>query len=418
MIKDYLIGVKREVNELNVYPRELEININYPTVIIGPRRSGKSFYLYYLIKKLNLKEEDYLFVNFEDYEVRNINPMDIINEHIEIYKKEPEYIFLDEVQSLNNWENFLYSLVERKKYKIIVTGSSSKLLSKEIATNLRGRFIDKILLPLSFREYLLFKKINIKEPLYNREISKIEGYLYDYIKNGGFPDIVLEKISKKEFVKEYINVVLYKDFIERYKIENTEVARFLLYSLIQSNGNILSINKIYKQLKQITEVSNKTIRKYIYLLPETLSIFLLRKFSYSIKKSYLSKPKVYLSDTSLDLEENGIGRKMENIVFLEFIRKGLMDNIYYFQTNEYEIDFLIKENNEITKLINVTYANNYDEIDKREIRSLIHGYDLFKEHNPELIIITWDYEDEKEISWFNKKGKIKFIPLWKWLLNI
>ncbi|BBL45346.1 AAA+ superfamily ATPase [Nanobdella aerobiophila] len=413
MIEDYLIGVKREINELNIYPRELEIDVEYPIAIIGPRRSGKSFYLYYLIKKLNLKEDDYLFVNFEEYEIKNVNFLDIINKHIEIYKKEPKYIFLDEIQNLNNWQDFLYSLVERKKYKIIITGSSSKLLSKEVATNLRGRFISKILLPLSFREYLSFKKVNIIRPLYDKEISKIKGYLYDYLKNGGFPDIILEKVNKKEFIKEYIDILLYKDFIERYKIENIEVARFLLYALIQSNSKILSVNKIYNQLKQITRVSNKTVRKYIYLFPETLSIFLLKKFSYSIKKTYLSQPKIYLSDISLDQEENGIGRKMENIVFLEFIRQNLIDNIYYFHTNEgYEIDFLIKEGNNIKQLIQVSYINNYDEIDKREIRSLLKGYNLF--NKPELLIITWDYEDTKIIDNVN----IKFIPLYKWLLNI
>ncbi len=419
MLKDYLVEVKEDVKSLKILPRELEVSTNFPVAIVGPRRAGKTFYLYYLIKSLNLKNEDYLFVNFEDYEVKREDPARIIPVHIEVYKKEPKFLFLDEIQSLDNWQNFLYSLAERKKYCIFATGSSSKLLSKEVSSFLRGRFLSKLLLPLSFREYLVFKGTN-PEVLSRREISKIKGFLEEYLKNGGFPEVVLGLIKKKVFVKEYINVLTYKDFIERYGIENPEVAEFLIYSLIQSNTSKLSVNRIYKQLKQITKVSNKTIRKYVFLLPETFFIFLFRKFSFSIKKTYLTQPKIYLCDTSLDYEENGIGKKMENAVFLELVRKNLEPNkdLFYFQTKEgYEVDFLIKEENKIKQLIQVTYATDFDEVDKREIRALIHAYELFKVYRPKLIVITWDYEDEKVVSWFNKKAKITFVPLWKWVLS-
>ena len=113
---------------------------------------------------------------------------------------------------------------------------------------------------------------------------------------------------------------------------------------------------------------------------------------------------------------------MENLVAIELLRRKSYFNpkmeIYYFKTHEgYEIDFLIKEKLRITKLIQVTYANSFDEIDEREIRTLLKARELFGEHKPELLVITWDYEDEREISWFGKKGKIKFIPLWKWVLE-
>ncbi len=419
MLKDYLVEVKEDIKDLKVLPRDLEVSTNFPVVIVGPRRAGKTFYLYYLIKNLNLKNEDYLFVNFEDYEVKIEDPTKIIPLHIEIYKKEPKFLFLDEIQSMDNWQNFLYSLAERKKYCIFATGSSSKLLSKEVSSFLRGRFLNRLLLPLSFREYMVFKGTN-SDTVSQRGISKIKGLLEEYLRSGGFPEVVLGLIKKKAFVKEYINVIIYKDFIERYNIENPEVAEFLIYSLIQSNTSKISVNKIHKQLKQITKVSNKTIRKYVFLLPETFFVFLCRKFSFSIKKTYLSQPKIYLCDTSLDYDENGIGKKMENAVFLELVRKTLEPNkdLFYFQTKEgYEVDFLIKEEGKIKRLIQVTHANNFDEIDKREIRALIHAHELFKTYRPELIVITWDYEDEKIVSWFNKKAKITFVPLWKWLLG-
>ena len=286
-------------------------------------------------------------------------------------------------------------------------------MSKEISTYLRGRVLSKILLPLSFREFLKLKKCSFKGVLSSREEAKIKGLLDDYLNTGGFPDVVLGKISKEEFVREYLDVLLFRDFVERFKLENIEAARFLIYSVVQSVGSKISVNKLYRQVKQIERVDRKTVGKYLALLPETLFVFLLRKFSFSTKKSLLSLPKPYIADVAF-LE--GTGKKMENLVFLELLRKG-HEEIFYFQTKEgHEVDFVIKEGLRVKKLIQVTYANNFDEIDKREIRALLHAGNLFKSHKPELIIITWDYEDEKEISWFGKRGRIKFLPLWKWLL--
>jgi len=111
---------------------------------------------------------------------------------------------------------------------------------------------------------------------------------------------------------------------------------------------------------------------------------------------------------------------MENLVFLHLRRKYRENrNIFYLKTKEnYEVDFVVKEGNRISKLIQVTYANSFDEISPREYRSLLHINELFKSDKPELIMITWDYEDEKKLSWFGKEGTIKFVPLWRWLLEI
>ncbi len=417
MLRDYLIEIKRDISELRVYPRDIDVNVNYPLAIVGPRRAGKSFFLFHLIKTLNLNEEDYLYVNFEDYEVKTTDPSQLLPTHFEIYRREPKYLFLDEVQSIKNWSHFVYSLVERKKYRVILSGSSSKLLSKEVASFLRGRFLSKLLLPLSFSEFLTFRNVMLDEILSRKDISIVRGYLMEYLKNGGFPEIVLGIIRKKDFVRQYLDVVLYRDFVERFNIENPEAAKFILYSLIQSNASKISSNKIYNQLRQITKVSNKTVRKYLSLFQDTLVIFFTKKFHYSAKKTHLSQPKIYLCDLSLELEEDGTGRKMENVVFLNLIRRD--QEPFYFETHEgYEVDFLIKNGFRIKQLIQVTYASSFDEIEHREIRALLHAYDVLKEHKPELLVITWDYEDTREIRWFGKSGKIRFVPLWKWLLKI
>jgi len=118
-----------------------------------------------------------------------------------------------------------------------------------------------------------------------------------------------------------------------------------------------------------------------------------------------------------------LGKLMENAVAIDFLRRKSYFNpnleIFYFKTQEgYEVDFLIKGRTRIEQLVQVSYANSFDEIDKREIRALLKAGELFKEHNPKLIVITWDYEDERELSWFGKRGVIKFVPLWRWLLKL
>ncbi|BFI73525.1 uncharacterized ATPase, AAA superfamily [Nanoarchaeota archaeon] len=422
-IKTYLVTKKEDIKNINVKPRLKEINITKDFIhsIIGPRRSGKSFYLYYLIKKLNLKEEDYLFVNFEDY-VDFKDPFDFLIYHKEIYGKDPEYLFFDEIQNLNNWEKFVYTLYESKRYYIFITGSSSKLLSKEIATSLRGRSISINIYPLSFKEIFFYENVENKKLYSIYEEGKIRNIVNKYIYSQ-FPDIIFNNINPSDFFKIYLDLIVYKDIIDRYGIKNRYALELFIKSAITSFTKEFSIRKLFNTLRsQNIKVSKNLLYNFQKILEDIQIFFFLRNYSKSLRKLELSIPKIHLVDPGLYnyIIEKDIGKTLENIVFLEFIKNGLEinKNIFYFENNNYEIDFLIKEGNRITKLINVSYVNNFDEIDKREIRSLIHSYELFKEHNPELIIITWDYEDEKEISWFNKKGKIKFIPLYKWLLNI
>ena len=321
----YFVDKKEDIRRQEVVRRLIDVkpSKDFVNAVIGPRRAGKTFFLYDTINRLGLKDEDFLFINFEDDEIKNLPRSDVvrcIQKHTELYGKEPGYLFFDEIQNLDGWQSFVYSLVEKKRYFIFITGSSSKLLSREVATMLRGRSLNITVFPFSFKEYLTTKGFRIKKMFSSIEEGKIKNYLKTYLKTGGFPQVVLEKIDKKTFFREYLNVVLYRDLVERYKIESPEVARLLIYSVIQSFAKEYSINKIYKQLKQKIEVSNKTLYQYSSYLEEILFSFLLRRFSFSYKKSLLSIPKVYINDTgiasNLGFSED-IGRLMENLVFLE-----------------------------------------------------------------------------------------------------
>jgi predicted AAA+ superfamily ATPase len=425
-MKKYLVDKKEDIKKLEVVEREVGIkpNKDMAIAIIGPRRAGKTFACYYLIKKWNLKDEDYLFVNFEDDEVKRKNREEVVRcvqTHAEIYGKEPEFIFLDEIQNLKDWESFVYSLVEKKRYFIFLTGLSSKLLSKEVATQLRGRSLNYAIFPFSFKEFLISKKFQLNEVYSSIEEAKLKNFLNEYLQKGGFPLVVLGKIDEKTFAREYVDVVLYKDIVERFKIENVDAARFLLYSLLESFSKEFSINKVYKTMKEKgMEVSNKVLYSYASYIQEAFFSFFVKKFYYSYRKSELSIPKVYVNDIGIannfsrhQFMEN-VGRLMENLVFIELKKQelsNLIERIYYFKDTQNEVDFVVKRGLEIDQLIQVTYVSGKDEIDKREIKGLLKASESLNCSN--LLVITWDYEDEMNVN--NKK--IVFKPLWKWLLQ-
>jgi len=425
-LKQYLLDKKKEIKDLEVREREGEIvrTKSFATAIIGPRRAGKSFFIFHTIKKEKLKDSSYIYVNFEDDEVRGAKreeKVKLIDYHIEEYKQEPIFVFLDEIQSLEGWESFLYSLIEKKRYHILVSGSNSRFLSKEIATQLRGRALTKAIFPFNFREYLKLKNFHLAEHLSSYEISKLKGYLKDYLMFSGFPSLLLENIKPKQFLSDYLDVVIFRDLVERYNIENLFVMRFLMRRAIAQFANELSINKIYNELKsEGIKVGKSVLYSYFSYLEDVMFSFLLRKFSFSEKQSILSVPKIYLCDHGFPnflistKSSEDFGRLMENSVLLE-LKKSELENknlsIFYFRSNGGEVDFVVKESLEVKQLVQVTYANSRDEIENREIKSLIKAAELLK--CKDLVVITWDYDEEEQIE----GRKVKFIPLWKWFLQ-
>lgn len=425
-ILKYMVDKKETLNNLEVLPREIEIKPtkNFIVSIIGPRRAGKTYSLYNLIlNELELKPEEFIFMDFEDAQLVGIDLEDIlevVNVHQEEYGKKPKYIFLDEVQNVENWSRAVRSLFETKNYFIFISGSSSKLLSKELSTSLRGRAITYSILPFSFREYLSYKNFEFKKTYTTSEENKIKNHLRNYLKNGGFPDIIIEEELADKFFDEYIDLVVFRDLIERYNIKNVFGVRFLIKSLVSSFAKEFSIHKIFNDFKsQDIEISKKTLYNYLSYLEDSFFSFSLKKFSYSEKTSELSISKAFINDTGLvnyvlvNFSEN-IGRLMENCVFLKLLRKKHNKpklELFYWRDKGKEVDFVVKKGKKINKLIQVCYSVENEDTKEREIKNLLKASNELK--CKELAIITWDYENlEKE------NGKeIKFIPLWKWLLG-
>jgi len=424
-MKRYLVDKKEDIRRLKVVSRDISFPVtrNFIISVIGPRRAGKTFSLYDLIlNKHKLKDEDYVFINFEDEQVNQFSRKEIIrlvSYHHEIYGIEPKFIFLDEVQNFENWERFVYTVFEKKRYYIFITGSSSKFLSKEIATQLRGRSISTLILPFSFKEFLFVKKIMLEKFVSTFKENKIKNLLRFYLRDGGFPDLIFTQIDRKKFFRDYIDLVIFRDVIERFRIRGSYLIKILIAHMLSSFSSEFSVNKVFNTLKsQGIKVSKKTLYSHGSALEDVMFCFFLRKFSFSPRRVMLSIPKIYFNDTGLvssmltDFEEN-VGKLMENLVFLELKKKeekGEIRVLHYWKDYQgNEVDFFCKDKNPL--LIQVTYASSKDEIEKREIKALIKASQQLK--CKKLLIITWDYEDVFTVG----GKKIKCVPFWKWLLS-
>jgi predicted AAA+ superfamily ATPase len=418
-IVDYLKEYESFKPELVERELSLPSDSSFVISVIGPRRAGKTYYLFQLSEEMS----DYIYLNFEDsrlYGVKYTDLRDILRIFIEIYGKEPINLLLDEIQNVKNWEIIVRELHDLKRYRMFLTGSSSKLLSKEIATQLRGRTLSYLLLPFSFREYSKAKGLKTEKYMSRDASAGLKHYLREYIEFGGFPEVVLSKDREKlKILKEYAELILFRDFIERHQIRNVALARVLHSFTIQNFTTEISINALFNRVKSMgVRVSKNTVFDYLSKLEDTAFFFFLRKYSEKphLRESYPKK--VYLCDTGLTKtqrfsEDNG--KLMENIVFLELQRKTnsnpLLEVFYWKDYQQREVDFIIKEGTQINQLIQVTHELT-EENEKREIRSLLKASRELNCDN--LLMITWDQdEDVKE-----EEKKIKVTQLWKWLIRL
>src|SRR3989338_6632160 len=414
-IKEYLLDFqKKELPEL--VNRELKIEHSKKIKsVIGPRRAGKTYFMYQEMKKAlkaGKKKENILFLNFEDPRLIDINfkeIREIIKLHWQLYPKSNPSIFIDEPQNINKWELGVRALYD-EGFDLYLSGSSSKLLSKEIATSLRGRTLSYLILPFSFKEFLKMKKsIFDISTLSSKEKSILLSFLDEYLEFGGFPEVILEenKENKIKTLKEYLDMIIYKDIVERYNVKNTKLIKWLINSLITSFSKEFSVHKIYLTLKSKgVKVSKNTLYSYLSMLEDSFFAFFAQKFNYSIRNREFSVDKAYLCDIGfaklLEVSRDK-GKKMENAVFLELERKkkSLTEIACWKNAQQEEVDFVVKQGRKVRQIIQV--CCNIEDLDakKREIRALIKASKELK--CKDLLVIT----EDKEVEEIIKKKKIK-----------
>ena len=405
------------------------LNLNKIISFIGVRRSGKTSFLYqimnYLIEKESIDRNNLIYINFEDDRLFPLEggELDSILEDyksvVDYNEEQNIYLFLDEVQNIENWSRWVRRLQDTKKnLKIVVTGSSAKLLSREIATELSGRTISQEVFPLSFKEFLFFNNFeyDIKSLKFSSKKGEILKLFDKFVKNGGFPEVVLDDTNKQIVLQGYFDSIFYKDLVLRHNIKSIKMFEDFLRLLIANVSNRVSLSKLENTLKSLGyKVSKSTLSEYLHYAREVYFIFNIPVYSFKIKDLLLYPKKIYSIDVGLNdsvsvKSSENVGNVFENVVYLELLRRGY--DIYYFiSKNNLECDFVIKEDLKYTKALQVSFDVSNEDTKKREIKALISTLkelDLGKG-----VILTYDYFGEEEI--YGKK--IDYIPIWYWLLS-
>lgn len=417
----------REFRIPKTLPRDVNINldIDFILTVTGPRRAGKTYLCFQTIHHLlknDISKENILYINFEDEKLigadaNDLNTLlDTYYELSDINNNQKIYLFLDEIQNVKNWDVWIRRIHDTEQnIKIVLTGSSSKLLSKEISTKLRGRVINTEIYPLSFKEFLIWKNVNydIKTISYGKEKTKIKKYFSSFLKEGGYPATISLDSFKETVLQGYYESMIFKDVVERYRIKNVKKLRVLASLLFDSVTKDISYTKLANKLKSLGfSLSNDTVIEHISYFEEAYLFFQNLKYEYSINKQLGAIKKIYCIDNGLLNAvsfkfSDDIGKLMENLVFIELKRRH---KDTYYHRNAYECDFLIKEKNKVVNAIQVTEQLDDNNI-KREINGLVEAMDVYNLKTG--TIITFDMNDEKTIE----DKTVKIIPMWKWLLE-
>jgi predicted AAA+ superfamily ATPase len=422
MFREVLLEWKERELPKNIIKRDVKVWFNKHIVsIIGPRRAGKTYFMFQLISELLEKgftKDDIVYVDFTDPRAKKVEFSEFLREVNSLFNKNA-YLFLDEVQEIKDWSSFIRALHNLENYKLVISGSSSKLLSREIATQLRGRSISSIVFPFSFEEILSLKNIEINEAS-KAKLGEVLRLLNEYLEFGGYPEIVTTegKERKNEIGRVYYNTIFFQDIVERFKIRNVSLMNYFVGYCIANASSFLSISKVEKEMKSMgISISKRTLAQYLRYVEEALFVLPIKRFSYKYRERAKYPVKVYLIDNIyFNLEprfSKDIGKRMENAVALSLLKKklqNLIDEVFYFKVNDKEVDFVVKDGLAIKRLIQVTCASNKDEIEKREFMSLVKASKLLK--CSDLTIITWDYKDEIKVG----DKVIKCLPLWEWLI--
>lgn len=407
-----------------LFERDIEVSLSSGKIIslVGARRSGKTSFLFNTIEKLKKKGIDrkkILYLNFEDERLDlKTDELDLI---LQAYREfYPDlnlrdcHLFFDEIQNIKNWEKFVRRLYDSVTKNIFITGPNSKFLSTDIATSLRGRTLSYEVYPLSFKEYLHFNKAGID--LYSsKSVAKIKNYLLKYLDNGGFPEVVhYDDKLREKVLQEYFNVMIYRDLVERYEIKNIAVLKFFIKRILASSTKQLSVNTIYNELKSSGfKLGKNQLYEYLDACQSIYLAFVLKKYAHKLVSRELGDRKVYSIDNGLLNAVNfrfseDKGKAMEQVVFLELKRRG---KELYFYKGRYECDFIVREGNTVSEIIQVSYSLSNDKTKKREIRGIVDACKEFGMKNG--IIITTEAIPDFEVE----KIKIKVAPLYRWLLS-
>jgi uncharacterized protein len=411
-------------------PRRISIEIvqGKATVCIGVRRSGKSTYIFQIIERLlnyGIPKQNILYLNFFDDRLHNLNKDNIgliLEAYYSVYpeKKNVEkvYCFFDEIQMVSGWEPFIDRLMRTEKCEVYLTGSSAKMLSKEIATQMRGRSLTWEIFPFSFLEFLDYKQIKIDNALSSKKRLLIKKAFAEYWETGGFPEVAgLSRLLRIKIHQEYFHTILFRDLIERYDISHPKALTDLTYRLVDNISSLYSINSLTGYLKALGhKVPKSSVSAYLKWFEDAYFLFTVRIFDASLARSNTNPKKIYCIDHSfISSVSSGIlvnsGHLLENLVFIALRR--FYSEIYYYKTkNNREVDFITIEPGKTQMLIQVCESLAAPQTRKRETTALVEA--MMELNIKSGIIVTQNEEEKIETD----NGIINVVPVWRFLLDM
>ena len=360
-------------------------------LITGPRRVGKSVFAL-----LMLQGQNFAYLNFDDNRLLEKWDEDLAMSALDDVYPDYDFMLLDEIQNLPDWDLWVSKLYRRGK-NLIITGSNANMLSSEMATVLTGRYLQIEMLPFSLDETMRWKNISS-----DREEQAAQAIMLadDYMRNGGYPETIPARSITKSYLSTLFDSILLKDVAQRHKVRNTSDLYNLASYLLSNFCNPISANELAGELGMS---SVATTKKFCDYLNEPYLFFYLPRFNNKLKLMNKAPKKIYVVDngfvqsTAFNLSEN-LGRLLENQVFVELLRRGYIpgQTLFYYRTrNDKEINFVTRKGAKVEQLIQVCYDMNSEKTRKREFDALVEAAEEL--HCDNLLIIT--NSQEEQIEW-------------------
>lgn len=405
-----------------IKPRQVNLaayfdpNIKKILSVVGFRRVGKTFSLLHFAGAYG--QDRCIYINFEDERLpQKTATLTMLGDTIqELFGQQPLVLLLDEIQNIPGWSTWVRRVNETTPHHLIISGSSSKLSSRELPTELRGRSLTIEIFPLSWSEFLNFKNLNAATLTPPLLLNQLREYLF----YGGLPEITLANAGLRPLIlSEYLNTFVARDIIERYRLRNTEALRELVNLVL--NSRVYTIGKITNTLKSLGHAVGKaTIMKYLSWLESTFFLSSLELDTPSIKNRRQAAKKAYTVDTYFAHQfgprfSDNIGQLMEQAVFLELKRRQAANQIervfYWKDYADHEVDFVVHSQAAAKQLIQVSYLTAHSPPPPRETAALIKASRALASDN--LTLITWDNKQTLRIDGHT----IMCQPLGEWLLG-
>ncbi|MCP4717405.1 MAG: ATP-binding protein [Deltaproteobacteria bacterium] len=413
-------------------PRNFTLPILPPTVrkafvFVGMRRSGKTWSMYQCMQRLlkkGLDKHRIILLNFEDDRLISMQAKDfqsILDAYYSLYPQHTDnsglHFFFDEVHEVPGWERFVRRVLDQESISLYLSGSSAKMLSKEIAGALRGRTVVQEIFPFSFSEFLQFHNIDFRGKLTSKQKSVVSYYAKEFLLYGGFPEAVsIDRGFFRNLLQGYIDVVIYRDIVERHKVTNAGAVREMIAFCLQNAASPISINKIYQRFKsQGKTVSKNSLYAFMGYLEDAYCIFSVPIYSHSATRQSVNPKKIYVADQGLitaytvkpQFEE---AARLENAVFCQLRRTS--DTIFYYLTRTgKEVDFITVAHDGTIALYQVCVSFTQADTRRRELDALCQAMEELGLREAQ--VITHDHKESIETT----AGIIHCLPVWEWLLQ-